>query len=93
MKSSYCSAIQELLMLVYPSAVKKQMIRFYCSLNERDRRRYAAIEALKLGSRGVNYISQVLKCDQKTIKKGIVELQEENLTTDRQRKKGEVKNL
>ena len=57
-------------MLVYPSAVKKQMIRFYCSLNERDRRRYAAIEALKLGSRGVNYISQVLKCDQKTIKKG-----------------------
>ena len=77
-------------MFTYPSSVKKQMKHFYCSLNERDKRRYAAIEAVKLGIDGVNYISQVLRCDQKTINKGISELESENLTTDRQRKKGEV---
>ena len=36
-------------MVTYPSLVKKRMKSFYRSLNERDRRHYAAIEALKLG--------------------------------------------
>ena len=79
-------------MVVYPSSVKKQMKRFYRSLNERDRRRYAAIEAIKLGHGGINYISQVLSCDQKTISNGIDELEAESLDTDRQRKKGAVEN-
>lgn len=79
-------------MVTYPSLVKKRMKSFYRSLNERDRRRYAAIEALKLGHGGIGYISQVLRCDQKTISNGIVELESENLPTDRQRKKGEVVN-
>ena len=79
-------------MVTYPSLVKKRMKSFYRSLNERDRRHYAAIEALKLGHGGVDYISQVLKCDQKTISKGIAELESEILPTDRQRKKGEVVN-
>lgn len=79
-------------MATYPSLVKKQMKRFYQSLNERDRRRYAAIEAIKLGHGGIDYISQVLHCDQKTISSGVVELESENLTTDQQRKKGEVVN-
>ena len=79
-------------MVTYPSLVKKPMKSFYRSLNERDRRHYAAIEALKLGHGGVGYISQVLKCDQKTISKGIAELESEILPTDRQRKKGEVVN-
>lgn len=77
-------------MVTYPSLIKKQMKHFYCSLNERDKRRYAAIEAVKLGTGGVNYISQVLKCDQKTIDKGISEFESESLTVDRQRKKGAV---
>ena len=79
-------------MVTYPSLVKKRMKSFYRSLNERDRRRYAAIEALKLGHGGIDYISQVLKCDQKTISSGIAELESENLTTEGQRKKGEVVN-
>lgn len=79
-------------MVTYQSSIKKQMKHFYSSLNERDKRRYAAIEAVKLGNDGVNYISQVLRCDQKTINKGISELESENLTTERQRKKGEVEN-
>ena len=79
-------------MITYPSLVKKRMKSFYRSLNERDRRRYAAIEALKLGHGGIDYISQVLRCDQKTINSGIDELESENLNTDGQRKKGEVVN-
>ena len=77
-------------MVTYPSLVKKRMKSFYRSLNERDRRRYAAIEALKLEHGGIGYISQVLNCDQKTISRGIVELESENLPTNRQRKKGAV---
>ena len=79
-------------MITYPSLVKKRMKSFYRSLNERDRRRYAAIETLKLGHGGIDYISQVLRCDQKTINRGIAELESENLTTEGQRKKGEVVN-
>ena len=54
-------------MVTYPSLVKKRMRSFYRSLNEKDRRHYAAIEAMKLDHGGIGYISQVLNCDQKTI--------------------------
>jgi hypothetical protein len=36
----------------YPFEVEQQMQRFYQSLSQQDRRRYAAVEALKLGSYG-----------------------------------------
>ena len=72
----------------YSAVVKAKMLRFYRSLNERDRRRYAAIEALKLGHGGICFISKLLECDPKTIAHGIDELEaEEQLTTERQRKK------
>jgi len=47
---------------------------FYKSLSEKERRRYAGIEALKLGHGGVSYISQILKCDYGTVLKGQKEL-------------------
>ena len=72
----------------YSAAVKRQMVRFYASLNERDRRRYAAIEAQKSGHGGIHFISMLLKCDPKTIAHGIQELEaEEPLNIERQRKK------
>ena len=72
----------------YPTAVKRQMVRFYASLNERDHRRYAAVEAQKLGHGGIHYVSELLKCDPKTVAHGIQELEaEEPLDTERQRKK------
>ena len=43
----------------YPDIVESQMVRFYCSLNERDRRRYAAIEAAKLGHGGIQYMIEL----------------------------------
>ena len=47
----------------YSAAMKRQMVRFYISLNKRDRRRYAAIEAQKLEHGGIHFVSRLLKCD------------------------------
>lgn len=58
----------------YPYKVEQQMQQFYHSLSEKDRRRYAAIEALKLGWGGITYISQLFGCDYYTIRFGIKEL-------------------
>ena len=58
----------------YPSKVEQQMQQFYHSLSEKDRRRYAAIEAVKLGWGGITYISQLFGCDYYTIRFGIEEL-------------------
>lgn len=53
------------------------MQRFYNSLNEKDRRRYGAIEALKLGWGGISYISQLFGCDYYTLRLGMEELDDE----------------
>ena len=54
----------------YPAAVERLMKRLYRSLRESDRRRYAAIEATKLGYGGTAYIAGLLGCDPKTIRRG-----------------------
>jgi len=54
----------------YPRDVERTMRTFYRSLRENDRRRYAAVEAAKLGHGGIEYISQVLGVDPKTIRQG-----------------------
>lgn len=58
----------------YSEEIEKQMKAFYNSLNEKDRRRYAAIEAMKLGHGGQNYISSVLGCHFQTVMVGINEI-------------------
>ena len=62
----------------YTSEVEKGMQLFAATLNERDFRRYAAIEAIKLEHGGMAYISKLLSIDPKTITKGIQELQKKN---------------
>ena len=47
----------------YPAEVEKAMQVMYRSLRENDRRRYAAVEALKLGHGGIDYIARLLGCD------------------------------
>ena len=44
------------------------------SLNEKDRRLYAGIEALKLGHGGQNYIARILGCSRRTVRKGATEV-------------------
>jgi Rhodopirellula transposase DDE domain len=73
----------------YAPRIERMMKRLYDSLAEDDRRRYAAIESTKLGHGGVDYISSVLQCDPKTIRRGLAELEETgDLDTSRVRKKG-----
>jgi hypothetical protein len=70
-------------------AIERTMKRFFDSLSEKDRRRYAAVEAAKLGHGGVEYVAQVLDCDPKTIQRGREELEQaEDVARDRVRKKG-----
>lgn len=73
----------------YPVDVETKMIRLFAWLSEKDRRRYAAVEAAKLGHGGVEYIARLLACDPKTIRQGLRELdQPEDLAAGRVRKKG-----
>lgn len=73
----------------YPEEVEQKMKQFACWLSEKDRRRYAAIEAIKLGHGGTDYIARLLGCDPKTIRQGMHDLdQPEDPATQRVRKKG-----
>jgi hypothetical protein len=58
----------------YPSEIEQAMKKFYQTLSEKDRRRYAAVEALKLGHGGIVYLAGVLGCHRSTISGGIKEL-------------------
>jgi hypothetical protein len=76
-------------MVGYATGVERLMKRLFDSLKESDRRRYAAIEAAKLGHGRVEYISTLLGCDPKTIRQGLAELEgEAELDTGRSRKRG-----
>jgi hypothetical protein len=63
-------------MTPYPEATEELMSKFYQTLSEKDRRRYAAIEATKLGHGGITYVAKVLGCAQSTIAIGIQEVEE-----------------
>ena len=73
----------------YGVAIERTMRRFYDTLSEKDRRRYAAVEAAKFGHGGIEYVAQVLGCDPKTIQRGREELEQpEDPAAGRVRKKG-----
>ena len=78
----------------YPREVAERMKTLYQSLNERDRRRYAALAANKLGHGGQTYIVQLLGCDYKTLRRGLEELDDPpDLPSGRIRKKGRAQVL
>lgn len=54
----------------YPAPVEQRMKKFYESLSEKDRRRYAAVEADKLGHGGMLYVAELLGCSTDTIRQG-----------------------
>ena len=55
--------------------IELEMVKFYNSLSEKDKRRYAAIEAKKLGYGGIKYISGLFGCHRNTITSGKSELE------------------
>ena len=50
------------------------MKRLFATLSEKDRRRYAAVEAAKLGSGGISAISSLFGLDAKPVRRGLTEL-------------------
>jgi hypothetical protein len=75
--------------MAYAEQLEREMKKFYDSLSEKDRRRYAAVEAAKLGHGGIEYVARVLGCDAKTIWHGQQDLAALSLDTrERVRKKG-----
>ena len=54
----------------YRPEVEVAMCRFFQLLPERERRQYAAVEAIKLGHGAIRYLARVLDCDEKTIRRG-----------------------
>ena len=73
----------------YSPEIETQMQKFYQSLSEKDSRRYAAIEALKLGYGGISYLSKLLGCNYRTITFGMEELtDEEAMSLDSIRRSG-----
>ena len=77
-------------MVGYKAAVKRHMVRLYGSLSEKDRRRYAAVEAEKLGHGGVQYIAGLFGCDPDTIRHGAQDIEQlpDDEAAGRVRKKG-----
>ncbi len=77
-------------MVEYADHVCQSMKRLYDSLSEKDRRRYAAVEAEKIGHGGVAYIARLLGIDEKTIRVGRADLEllPEDPAGSRVRKKG-----
>jgi hypothetical protein len=75
--------------MTYSPEIEHAMRMFHDSLSEKDRRRYAAIEATKLGHGGTAYIATPLGCDPKTIRQGRGDLDHlPDSLGDRVRKKG-----
>jgi len=74
----------------YDTEIEAHMREFYRSLSEKDRRRYAAIEAAKLGHGGVDYLAKLFGCDAQTIRhgRGDVQALPDDDAQDRVRKKG-----
>ncbi len=77
----------------YPEEVEMAMKTFFGSLREKDRRRYAAVEATKLGPGGLAYISRLLGIDSHTIRQGQADLEHlPDVPPERCRKKGADEN-
>jgi hypothetical protein len=75
--------------MTYSREIEHSMRMFHDSLSEKDRRRYAAIEAAKLGHGGLQYVATLLGCDPKTIRQGQQDLDHlPDELGDRVRKKG-----
>jgi hypothetical protein len=63
-----------LIRIKYSEEIEQKMRAFFDTLNEKNRRRYAAIEVIKLGHGGQQYINGVLGCHFQTVMAGIDEI-------------------
>jgi transposase len=59
---------------IHDTTTNEIMKQFYASLNERDRRRLAGLEALKIGPGGQSQVAKVLGCSRRTVRRGAREV-------------------
>ena len=82
---------KQVLIIYYCEEIEAEMLKFYTSLSEKDKRRYAAIEAKKIGHGGIKYISELFGCHRNTITEGkneIKNIESEKFNNQGIRKKG-----
>src|SRR5436190_17329569 len=60
----------------YPPAIEQLLRQYYQSLSEKDRRRFAALGAIKLGHGSTQYFAKVLGCDPQTVRGGMLQLKQ-----------------
>lgn len=79
-------------MTIYNQEIEEKMLLHYSQLREKEKRHYAAIEAIKLGYGGQKYISDLFKLSPYRLRTGIKELQNPTLLEDipegKQRREG-----
>jgi hypothetical protein len=63
----------------YDPETEDYMRLFFSNLREKDRRHYAAIEALKLGLNGIPYISNLFDISPRTVVRGIDDIKKKDL--------------
>jgi hypothetical protein len=77
--------------MYYCEEIEAEMLKFYISLSEKDKRRYAVIEVKKMGHGGIKYISELFGCHRNTITEGkneIENIESEKFNNQAIRKKG-----
>lgn len=78
----------------YVEGEERRMKVLFGRLSEKDRRRYAAVEADKLGRGGQQYIADLFGIDMKTIRQGLSDLDEsEDFAGEQIRKKAVGENV
>lgn len=58
----------------YSPEAKVVAVAYFETLSEKDQRRYLAVEAVRLGFGGIEYLASVFGCSRKTIERGMAEL-------------------
>lgn len=61
-------------MFPYSQAIEQAMKDYFDTLSEKDQRRYAGVEALKLGHGGIKYVAELLGIRRQTVRKGMKEV-------------------
>jgi len=73
----------------YSKEISEKVIKFHSVIREADKRRFAGLEAIKIGHGGKTYIHNLLGCDYKTINKGIEDLKQSTIEfSEKSRKPG-----
>lgn len=61
-------------MFPYDEPIEQAMKDYFATLSEKDRRRYAGVEALKLGHGGIKYVADLLGIRRQTVRRGMKEV-------------------